>query len=259
MSKLSDVSILLRTFLRDDKLFNSIAAIKRNMSELHMIIVDDGEMTEEKDGIYADLIREGHTIILLPFDSGFGAKSNAGIQALVRPYILISSDDFNHNSGSVKVGIEKMLAVLDRNPELGVVSGRVNDRAYEFLFVDEGHTITEWVARPFIAQFYQGWYPVDLTVNYSLIRKRVFEKVKWDDDVKIGGGEHGAFFLDLKRANFKVGFVPGVNIDQQLGRDSERYQSFRNRARGPERLCFERRGIRKYVLGNGQVDYERKD
>ena len=73
-----------------------------------------------------------------------------------------------------------------------------------------------------------------------------------------GDGDHGAWFLDVKRAGFKVGYVPGVFISQQSGRDSERYQQFRRRANNPERSCFVKRGITKYVLGNGHVDYEKE-
>ena len=99
------------------------------------------------------------------------------------------------------------------------------------------------------------FYEVDLTVNFSLIRQEVFKKVRWDDDVKIGGGEHGSWFLDVKRAGFKVAFVPGVNINEQSLRSSTEYRQFRARANSPERPCFERRGIKRYVLGNGSVDY----
>jgi hypothetical protein len=280
MSNLSDVSILLRTFLRDEKLFASVDAIRRNMPELHMIIVDDGEQTEEKDGIYADLVREGHKVIVLDFDSGFGKKSNAGIAALVRPYLLISSDDFNHSPSSVKVGIEKMLAVLDRNPELSIVSGRLANRGpYEF-YLEEKDGVVKEIPAPSISEFFMlqldfDYLPCDVTVNYSLIRRSVFWTEGWvtgidgpywqekptqigfDDEEIIGEGGHGAFFYDIKKAGLKVGWVPGVEISEQTGRDSDRYRQFRARAHGPSRKCFEKRNIRRWVLGNGIIDYEK--
>jgi GT2 family glycosyltransferase len=257
MSNLSDVSILLKTFLRDEKLFRSISDIRKNMSDLHMIIVDDGEQTEEKSEIYYDLIRDGHTIIILPFDSGFGAKSNAGIQALVRPMLLISSDDFNHSPASVKLGVQKMLEVLDQNPELSIVSGRLANRGpYEFHLLEENGIVTECPIRPFLSQYYAGYVECDVTVNYSLIRKEVFEKVRFDDEEIIGEGGHGAFFYDVKKAGLKVAYVPGVEIAEQTGRDSDRYREYRHRACGPSRKCFEKRNIRKWILGNGQVDYD---
>lgn len=256
MSNLSNVSILLKTFLRDEKLFNSIAAIRKNTPEIQMIIVDDGEQTEEKDGIYVDLIREGHKVIILPFDSGFGVKSNAGIQALVRPYLLISSDDFNHNPISFKMGVEKMLEILDENTELSIVSGRLANRGpYEFHLVERQPG--EIYERPLTgSEYFRSVVGCDVTVNYSLIRREVFEKVRFDDEEIIGEGGHGAFFYDVKKLGFKVAYVPGVEISEQIGLDSERYRQFRRRAHGPSRKCFGKRNIRKWVLGNGQVDFD---
>jgi hypothetical protein len=243
------------------------------MPEVKIIVADDGEMTEEKDGIYAELIREGHKVILLPFDSGFGKKSNAIAAALDTEFLLVSSDDFNHGEPSVRVGIEKMLEVLDREPSLSIVSGTVDNQSYEYFLIEEDSIVTEWKITPFMAQYYVGWIPCDLTKNYSLIRRNVFwtegletnengtgyvEKrtnIGWDNDVKIGGGEHAAFFLDVKQAGLAVAYVPGVNINAQESSDSVEYNKFRRRACRPERECFKRRGIKKYILADGTVDY----
>jgi GT2 family glycosyltransferase len=256
MSNLFDVSILLKTFLRDEKLFNSIDAIRHNISEVQMIIVDDGEMTVEKEVIYDDLGQEGHKIIRLPFDSGFGKKSNAGIAALDRSFLLISSDDFDHRLDGVKVGIETMLSTLDQNPELSIVSGRLSNRGpYEFHLVEYDGIVEEKPVHLWDYE-YGPYVPCDVTVNFSLIRRSVFDKIRFDDEEIIGEGGHGAFFYDCKKAGIRVGWIPGVEISEQTGRDSERYRQFRQRACGPSRKCFEKRNIRKWVLGNGIVDYD---
>ena len=253
----SRISIGIKTFLRDEKLFYAINGIRHSLPSIQIIVADDGEMTEEKDYIYDKLEKEGHKVICLPFDSGFGIKSNAITDALSREFLLVGSDDFDFYPSDVARGIKKMESVLDRAPVLSIVSGRVSGRAYEFMLMEENGVVCEgpcgfddWDYPPVVGM-------CDLTVNYNLIRKEVFDKVR-HDDVKIGDGDHAAFFLDVKHAGFKVGYVPGVSINQQLGRDSERYQQFRRRANNPERSCFVKRGITKYVLGNGQVDYEAK-
>jgi hypothetical protein len=277
----SRISIGIKTLLRDGKLFRSLADIRRNMPEMKIIVADDGEQNEEKDGVYADLIREGHKVIILPFDSGFGKKSNAIIAALDTEFLLISSDDFNHGPPSVKVGIEKMLAVLDRNPGLSIVSGRLANRGpYEF-YLEEKDGIVKEVPAPSVAEFFMlpldfDYLPCDVTVNYSLIRRNVFWTEGWvtnvdgpywqekrtqigfDDEEIIGEGGHGAFFYDVKKAGLKVGWVPGVEISEQTGRDSDRYRQFRARAHGPSRKCFEKRGIKKWILGNGIIDYDKE-
>jgi glycosyltransferase involved in cell wall biosynthesis len=258
---LNRVSIGIKTFLRDSKLLKTISDIRRTMPETQLLIADDGEMTEEKDSVYAELIREGHKVFILPFDSGFGKKANKIIDNLDRDFALVASDDFDFAPPSVRLGVEKMLEVLDQNPELSIVSGRLANRGpYEF-YLKETDGVIEEILAPSIPEFFM--LPIDfdhlicdVTVNYSLIRKEVFEKVRFDDEEIIGEGGHGAFFYDVKKAGFKVAYIPGVEISEQTGRDSDRYREYRHRACGPSRKCFEKRNICKWILGNGQVDYD---
>lgn len=252
----SKVSVGIKTFLRDDLLWNCIVNIPNCLPQATMIIADDGHIDSSKNYEYSRLNRRGHKVITLNFDSGFGKKSNEIVSVLDTPYLLIASDDFDFSDIRARDGVMRMLYTLDEYPDVDIVSGRVNNRAYEFNLLDEGSTITEQAVEiPDPPKDF--FYPCDLTVNYSLIRSCVFKKVGWDDDVKIGGGEHGAFFVDVKRAGFKVVFAPNVNINEQLNRrPSDEYLKFRNRARSPERSCFKKRGIKKYILVSGQVDYD---
>jgi GT2 family glycosyltransferase len=254
------ISIGIKTFLRDEKLFLALASIYKALPDAHIIIADDGEMSNVKAICYDRFQEDGHTVIQLPFDNGFGKKSNAIINNLERDYLLVASDDFDFSAPDVVVGVEKMLAVLDQNPELSIVSGRLRNRGpYEFYFHENARIIHEVPCN--FDSYLDGfkWGECDVTFNYSLIRKEVFEKIKFDDEEIIGEGGHGAFFYDVKKAGLKVGYVPGVYIDEMTGRDSDRYRQYRNRACGPSRKCFEKRGIKKYVLGDGRVDYERKE
>lgn len=259
MIDLSKVSVGIKTFLRDEALFNTISAIQNTMPEVRMIIADDGEQSEKKDSLYADLTQKGHQIIICPFDSGFGFKSNRIVEALDKPYLLVGSDDFDFRPPSVRQGIEKLVDVLDRT-DVDIASGRVHG-PYEFDLEDRGDVIIEHKVNTNLSPM--PWFiRCDLTVNYSLIKKRVFEKVKWDQkpDVphSIGGCEHGMFFLDVKRANYKVVYVPLVEIKEQQNVNSPRYMQFRARSSDPRRACCDLRGVRKYILGSGKIDYEAK-
>jgi hypothetical protein len=255
-----NIAIGIKTFLRDPQLFCAIGGIRHNLSSAKMIIADCGEHTEEKEGIFADLEREGHKTIQLPFDAGFGAMSNAIADVLDKDYLLIGSDDFDFSTEEARQGIARLKEVLDLCPEVDIASGRVNNIPYEFDLIEEDGIVTE-VPLDYIDKYnpkFLWFMTCDLTVNFSLARRKVFEKVHWDADVKIGGGEHAAFFLDCKHAGFKTVYVPGVNIAEQQIRSSGRYRHYRNRARSPERPCFVKRNITKYTLGNGQVDWRKQ-
>jgi hypothetical protein len=256
---LNDVTVGIKTFLRDNKLVRAIDGIRRHLPEVKTIVADDGEMTSDKDNLYASMTKGGDQIILMEFDSGFGAKSNRIAQACKTPYLLIGSDDFDFDDNQVRGGISKMTQVLDEFPHLSIVSGRVGSRPYEFYLVDMDGVVEEVPCEFDTTTFLLNpYFPCDLTVNYSLIRREVFEKIGWDDDAKIGQGEHGAWFVDALRSGFETAWVPGVNIMTQSSPDSALYREYRNRAQSPERSCFDKRGIRKYILGDGRVDYEKK-
>lgn len=248
-----NISIGIKTFLRDEQLFNTIQAIRTNLPGAQMLIADCGEMTDEKDSLYAELERDGHIHIDLPFDAGFGAMSNAIADRLTRPRLLVGSDDFDFSTNEAAQGIFRLQGVLDCDPNIDVASGRVNNNPYEFILIDEGDTVTEIPADIDPTVWYQQ---VDLTVNYSLFRKEVFDKVRWESDIKIGGAEHGAQFVKLKRAGFKTVFVNYVNINEQAIPSRPRYRMYRRRAADPSRPCFDRIGVKKYILGNGVVDYD---
>lgn len=254
MADFSKIAVGIKTFLRDEHLFHAIEGVCQNMPGARLIIADDGRMTPEKQLLYQNLHKSEHIVGYLPFDSGFGSKSNFIARQNNRPYLLIGSDDFDFTAEAAE-GILKLQEVLDYNPEFGIASGRVNNRPYEFFLEEKDGVVREYQVNPM--GMLPWFYEVDLTVNFSLIRHQVLNKVKWDDDVKIGGGEHGAFFVDVKRAGFKVAYVSGVNIETQKRRDPSEYSPYRRRALGLERPCFERRGIREYYLGNGQCDYRR--
>lgn len=271
------IDIGIRTFLRDEKLFHALQGLTSNFPGARLIIVDDGDQTEEKDLIYADLHRRGHIIDIMPFDSGFGMKSNrivdlsnVGVYEVIRPYLLIASDDFVFDQLAAG-GLFGLQQVLDLNPTVDIASGRVGKRYYEFdlqisrqpegVYVREHKLFTPGRPIPKLGNLddcTKPWYfDCDLTVNYSLMRRKVFDSVAWDDEVKIGGGEHGAFFYDCKLAGLRTVCVGGVNINEQPGRDSQRYKEYRNRALNPDRKCFDNRNIVEYVLGDGTVDYRR--
>lgn len=254
---LSQVTIGIKTFLRPEMLANTLTALEKNFPECPVIVADDS------NNMFQWPAREKMLYINCPFDSGFGFKSNLIARNVTTEYLLIGSDDFDFSPASVREGIEKLYNVSKKYPGFGVLSGRVNNRPYEFMLEDNGDVIREI---PIAVSNSVEWLLCDVTVNYSLVRRYViqglqyrekfFEPVLWDDDVRIGGGEHGSWFVDLKRAGFKTVFVPGVNINEQKLRPSSEYRKYRERAYSPERPCFVRRGIEKYILGDGTIDYD---
>lgn len=259
---LSKVCILVKTFLRDGYLFRCIKGIEKRFPEVKMVIVDDGYHEKFKETAFYSRLREmGHVCIWLPFDSGFGAKANAGIPHFQdHQYVLIASDDFNFDDVRVRAGIERLVTVLDNDPSIDIVSGRVNGRPYEACLDVVDNCVHEVSGHRETRTVEGVEYKVcDLTVNFSLIRSSCFgsDKLHWDGDVKIGGGEHGSFYVDAKRLGFGVAVVEDVSIREYPFEFSQMHPSYpqmRNRARGTGRPCLRARGIEKWICQDGRVE-----
>lgn len=260
--RLRDVCVMVKTFLRDGLLDRTIMGLEKNLSEAKMVIVDDGYESRYKITRYAQLRALGHSCQWMPFDSGFGAKSNRALDFCDRKYVLVASDDFDFLNPDCRKSVEKMVDVLNSDPTIMIASGRVNDKAYEGMLDDFGDKIVERAGYYSERQTAAGtvYKLCDLTVNFSLIRRDILgrDKIHWEDDVKIGGGEHGAFFVDVKRAGHGVAYVVGANIREQPSvpnRVDKGYVKFRARAKeNKSRPCFERRGIRSYIMFGGAED-----
>jgi len=260
---LSRVAVVVKTFLRDPYLLRCIYTLERFCTDAKLVIVDDGNETHQKITLYAELRAKGHVCSWLPFDSGFGAKANEGVELCDRDYVLIASDDFEF-SPDARAGIEKLVAVLDADPTMHIASGRVNGHPYEscFEFSDDGRTVRELRAHRETRTLPNGivYRVCDLTVNYSLIRRSALgpDRLHWDGgDVKIGGGEHGAFFLDAHRLGYGVCVVDGVTIREipfNFSQTDPMYPQFRKRALQPGRACLRARGIEKWVLQDGTLE-----
>ena len=265
---LSRVSILIKTFLRDGFLFKCLDGIEKNFPECRIVLVDDGVDSREKITKYAELRRLKHACIWLPYDSGFGAKANAAIPDLMaKEYCLIGSDDFDFSDPSVRPGVEAMQKVLDAVPSLGLVSGRVDNNPYEFCWTPGDRSLQEVPGYHAEGHVNGTTFKLcDLTVNYSMLRTKIFDPqfggIRWDGgQVKIGGGEHSAFFIDLQRSYWGVAYIEGANINQMKFNPFQKaqlqhknYDLMRARARQPGRPCLKARGIDTYVLGDGSVE-----
>lgn len=266
MTSLANLSILIKTLLRDGYLFDCVADLRAHFPECKLVVMDDGYPAPVKDNLYSQLMRGGHTVKYLPFDSGFSYKSDFASVLYTTPYVLIGSDDFNFAAPGVREGVEKLVNVLEWNPSLGVASGRVNNVPYEgwleeyapgkvrerrISYADEQRTGTG-----------VAYHHCDLTVNFSVLRTAMLgiglNQVIWGNhDIKIGGGEHAAFFLAVKRAGWRVAYVPGVSISEfpyNPGKVDGRYDAMRGRARTPGRPALLRAGVTEYTLFGGEVE-----
>jgi hypothetical protein len=266
-TQMPDLAIMIKTFLRDGYLFDCIDGLLKNFAECKLIITDDGLPSAQKDKLYEQLTANGHIVQYLPFDSGFGEKGNASITLATQAgckYMLVGSDDFDFSEPTARASVEKMYKVITGVSDLACASGRVDGNPYEAMLERRGNCVRElplqmgdWLTANGV-----DYKLCDLTVNFSILRVAYLGweqgMTHWDGGtVKIGGGEHGAFFLDLKEHGRKVAFVPGCEITcmrYNPRKEDPRYGAMRSRARTSPRTCLINRGIRCWVSRDGDKD-----
>ncbi|HNR54370.1 MAG TPA: methyltransferase domain-containing protein, partial [Flavobacteriales bacterium] len=259
------VDVLVKTFLRDGFVERCTNGIEQALPGARMIVVDDGWESRRKIGWYAELRERGHIVQWMPFDSGYGAKNNAGAKHYTRDYVLRIADDFDMGSDAVKEGVLKMLDVLDSDTEVGIVSGRVNGAPYEG-YVRE--TVREDGLKDMTAvrvsddapklQTSAGteYIECDCTVNFSLIRRELMQSFTWDEKYKIGG-DHLDLYMHCWKKGMKVAYCVGVNVDTMPpfpGAMHREYPVYRKRARLALPWAFERHGWNSWTNFDGNVD-----
>lgn len=254
---LKNITVAVTSFLRPGYLKACLAALHEHLPQAKVIVADDSYDVGEKKSSQLDSLNEPFKIIQLPFDSGLSAKRNAIVKAALTDYILLFCEDFRMDP-EAKRGVERMLDLLQREPNIDVAAGRVNRTAYEgYLQYVPGQYIreTRLDAR---SVGNAPWHYVDLTANYFLGRRSTMKRFPWPEECKIGG-EHVCFFLDMKlgKPPGRVAFVPAANINTfgeiPDGADP-RYLEYRARAAALGHEAMKRRyDIKQYIGFSGDV------
>lgn len=257
---LSDITILITSFLRPGYLAECLKRIAANLPECKVLVVDDSQQGDPLTNFANDArdiarkldrgeyIEPRPATIHLPFDSGLPAKRNAGAKAIKTKFMLMGSDDFDFGTPEARAGVIKLLETMEEFSKIDVAGGHFNHQPYEgFLDYVPGSHIKESRLDPKLSteQFYQ----VDITVNYWMARPELLVEIPQDERMKIGG-EHGDWFLSLKEAGKTVVWVPGVNINAlpyEPKWQHPDYGTYRGRARNlGHRIFLQKRGITNY-------------
>src|SRR5581483_2609476 len=114
MSNLSDITILITSFLRPGYLLDCVQGIRLQMPDAQILIVDD---SDDRVNPMPYLTVPNCEFVMMPFDAGLSAKRNRGVQQCTTKYLLMGSDDFDFSTHEAKAGVLKLLKVLDEHPD----------------------------------------------------------------------------------------------------------------------------------------------
>lgn len=232
-----DTAICLTTFERETLCRRLVASIRSRYPQAAVYVANDGS---------APLQLDGATVYDLPFDQGVSAKRNHLARSVpaVHRHLVFVDDDMVFSDATDVAALRR---VLDGDPALGLVSGVVLDygitpRPYEATMCWEDGGATLRLAAT------AGEGRCDLTQNFFLARREIFDGGGWRDELKLA--EHVPFFVDLKAAGWEVMHVRSVAIDHWPEVEG-RYAAYRRRHAEFQLLWMRSRGLTKVIRPNG--------
>jgi hypothetical protein len=213
------VTVGVTTYLRPQSLLRLEASIRRFYPALPVVVVDTG--------------------------SNLSRGRNQLTRAVTTPLLLLCEDDFEFTG---RTRIEPLLEVLEHDPEIEGVGGEVLEPRGRACWAHDYHRRgDEIVARPSIERprvtrggvYYQ---PCQLIFNFGLFRRRLFERVPWDEELPLN--EHLDYYwrASLSGAG-RMAVARGVAILHHKDRPSEAYiesrrRDFRDLANAKHRASF---------------------
>ncbi|XP_019213828.1 beta-1,4 N-acetylgalactosaminyltransferase 2 isoform X1 [Oreochromis niloticus] len=187
----SHVTITTKTFLRYRELKVLLDSIRKFYNNIKVIIADD---SLEPEPIH----RENILHYLMPPAQGWFAGRNLAVSQVTTKYFLWVDDDFVFTE---KTKIEKLVEVMEANPELDVVGGAVEENQFYFTLIyeegeeNEGGCLYRMSQGKFHSlPGYPQCFLANGVVNFFLARTDAVQKVGFDP--KLQRVAHSEFFMD---------------------------------------------------------------
>lgn len=247
---MKDVTILIKTFLRDDVVKAYVESIRKYYPDIAIVVADDGHITDEKREWFESMDCEYHT---MPWDSGLCAGRNFLVDRIKTKYFLIGDDDFYFTQDT---DLSKMVDMMDI---YDIVGGAVRTKGsighYEG-FIHHGDreiTYTKLEQSDWLEYGGIRHKPCELVYNFAMFDREALGDVRWDNNIKIVY-EHSDFFMAAKAAGLDVGYVPDVIVDHKHVdiENNDEYASYRLRY-SDRKYFFEKHGVDKVTDMHGNI------
>jgi hypothetical protein len=198
----------------------------KKLSPLEIIVVDNNS----PDGSAAMISREfpEARLVALTKNIGLAAGNNAGLKKAAGDYVLFLGSDAFPEDGT----LEKLVSFMDKNSDVGICVGEVRLRDGSLDADTHRGFPTPWVAFTHFtglenlfpkSRLFGGYFlryknlktthEIDLcTSHFMLTRKKIFDDVGyWDEDYFVYG-EDVDLCWRVKKAGWKIVFVPGAKV-----------------------------------------------
>ncbi|XP_048015567.1 beta-1,4 N-acetylgalactosaminyltransferase 2 [Megalobrama amblycephala] len=217
----SQVTVLIKAFLRYKELKVLIDSIRRLYPKIKIIVADDS-LNPEK--VVGDNVEQ----YIMPPAQGWFAGRNLALSQVTTKYFLWVDDDFVFLN---ETRIESFVNIMEAVPELDVVGGQVEGNQFFFKLQyeegssEEGGCITRVTRTHAPLPGFDGCFFADGVVNYFMGRTEAVRRVGFDPFLKRVA--HSEFFID-GLGDLLVVTCKGLRIGHQKRSHDDKYSSFRN-------------------------------
>ncbi|KAK9952057.1 hypothetical protein ABG768_017917 [Culter alburnus] len=217
----SQVTVLIKAFLRYKELKVLIDSIRRLYPKIKIIVADDS-LNPEK--VVGDNVEQ----YIMPPAQGWFAGRNLAVSQVTTKYFLWVDDDFVFLN---ETRIESFVNIMEAVPELDVVGGQVEGNRFFFKLQyeegssEEGGCITRVTRTHAPLPGFDGCFFADGVVNYFMGRTEAVRRVGFDPFLKRVA--HTEFFID-GLGDLLVVTCKGLRIGHQKRGHTDKYGSFRH-------------------------------
>ena len=233
------IAVGIKTFLRDKSLLRLLDSVENSLPENRIYIADDGRSSLKKTFVFDNLIKNGHKVITLPFDSGISKGRSEILKNVKEDFYLNLDDDFEITE---KLPIQELIDILNREPNLAFISGTtLNMRDWKGKLLDKpainqlclDFEIKDRILRQIVPdkgfkQYGKIKYKyADFTSFFFLGKTKAIREIGWGDyNVGI---VHPDFSLRVKQSKWQGAFTPDFKISHHMDKMDEEYMNYRLR------------------------------
>jgi glycosyltransferase involved in cell wall biosynthesis len=223
MKNYSDITIVIKTFLRPKVCVKTIKVWNNLYPNISMIVVDDGDDNLDLQ----DFQNIKH--IKTKFNIGLSAGRNLGVNLAQTDFVFVADDDDIPSSTHNIIKCKQLL--IDNNIDI-IGSGAFN------MYYQKNYNIL--VKEMSITDLYRI---CDITKNHFLAKNK--DLPLWPESIKIKR-EHCLFFKDCKTKNLKTAGTNLLNFCSQR-KYPPRYSSFKNQSKKYSKIVRQDFGINRVV------------
>jgi phosphorylcholine metabolism protein LicD/glycosyltransferase involved in cell wall biosynthesis len=258
------ISIIIPTFLRDDKVKRCVESLLKTYGDVNrfqplfkIYIGEQADSSADKKAFYQYITDLGHRVINLPYNCGLSYARNCLINQTKSPFILIADDDYVFDR---LTDFSPMINLLLSDENVGIVGGALNDRETlpTRIYIDKlkngAQNRITFIPKP--AKYLESihttlqksykYFKTEIVPNFFLAKREIFSDIQWDAELKLA--EHSDFFIRLKTTKWKVMFTPDVVVQHHPESNPAEYDAFRNVKNGTNCMLGLTKMRQKYNL-----------